>query len=65
MGAAAVQSTMAPQISNTRLLPESDHGATLVSAEAKVAGVVFFMILSCSEFLWQLPRRVKSKRCNP
>jgi hypothetical protein len=46
IGAAAVQSTMAPQISNTRLLPESDHGATLASAEAKVVGLVFSMMLS-------------------
>jgi hypothetical protein len=46
MGVAAVQSTMAPQISNSRLLPESDHDATLGSAEAKVVGVVFSMIVS-------------------
>ena len=52
MGAAAVQSTMAQQISNNRLLPESDHG-TALSAEAKAVGFVFSMILSCDEFLWE------------
>jgi len=52
MGAAAVQSTKAQQISNSRLLPESDHG-TALSAEAKAVGVVFSMILSGDEFLWQ------------
>src|SRR6266853_6985504 len=65
IGAAAVQSTMAQQISNNRLLPESDHGAALGSAEAKAVGVVFSMILSCDEFLWQTARYVKSKRSNP
>jgi hypothetical protein len=46
MGAAALQSTMAQQISNNRLLRETDHGATSVSAEAKVVGLVFPMMLS-------------------
>jgi hypothetical protein len=69
MGAAALQSITAQQISNNRLLPESDHGAALgaalVSAEARAVWVVFSMIVSCDEFLRQGPRRVKSKRCNP
>ena len=65
MGAAAAQSRMAQQISNTRLLPESDQGAALGSAEAKAVGVVLSMIASCDELLWQMPRRVKSKWCNP
>src|SRR5258708_11501542 len=64
MGAAAIQSTRAQQISNSRLLPESDHGSALGSAEAKAVGVVFSMILSCDEFLWQTARCVKSKRSN-
>ena len=55
MGAAALQSIMAQQISNNRLLPESDHGAALgaplVSAEARAVWVVFPMIVSCDEFL--------------
>jgi hypothetical protein len=57
IGAAAEQSTMAQQISNNRLLPESDHGAALGSAEVKAVGVVFSMMLSCDEFLSAVPRR--------
>ena len=53
MGAAAVQSTMAQQKSNNRLLPESDQGAVLGSAEVKTVGVVLSMIASCDELLWQ------------
>ena len=55
MGATALQSIMAQQISNNRLLLESDHGAAfgapLVSAEARVVGLAFSMIVSCDEFL--------------
>jgi hypothetical protein len=57
MGAAAVQNTMAQQKSNNRLLPESDHGAALGSAEAKVVGVVFSMILNCDECLGSFQTR--------
>jgi|SRR4029077_16937769 hypothetical protein len=47
IGAAAVQSTIAQQISNNRLLPESAHGAALGSAETKAVGVVFSTMLRC------------------
>jgi hypothetical protein len=65
MGEAAVQSTRAQQISNNRLLPESGHGAALVSAEANAVGLVLSIIPSRDECLWELPRRVKSKPSNP
>jgi hypothetical protein len=55
-GAAAVKSTRAQQISNNRLRPESDHGAAMGSAEARTVRVVFSMMVSCDEFLWQRPQ---------
>jgi len=54
MGAAALQSIMAQQISNNRLLPESDHGAALgaplVSVDARAVWVVFPMIIAVMNF---------------
>jgi hypothetical protein len=55
-GAAAVQSTSTQQISNNRLLPDSDHGAALGNAEARTVRVVFSMMVSRDEFLWQRPQ---------
>jgi hypothetical protein len=45
-GAAAVTSRVAQAKSKNRLLPESDHGNAVGSAEVKVVGLVFSMILS-------------------
>jgi hypothetical protein len=45
-GAAAVTSRIAQATSNNRLLPERAHGGAFGSAEVKVVGLVFSMILS-------------------
>jgi hypothetical protein len=50
-GAVAVTSRAAQAKSNNLLVPHSDHSAALGSAEVKVVGLVFSMVLRCDEFL--------------